>query len=180
MDKLRYPIGQFNMAEDVAVDQIENLIRQIESLPGLLIESVRDLSNEQLDSPYRPGGWTIRQVVHHIADSHMNAYIRFKLALTEDIPTIKPFNEALWAELEDARTLPVDVSLKLIETLHNRWVVLLRSLSTTELNREFRHPDAGVLSLKKTIGLYAWHGHHHLAHIKNFRKSIGMVNSETK
>jgi Mycothiol maleylpyruvate isomerase N-terminal domain. len=174
MDKLRYPIGQFNMTEDVSVDQIENLITQIEALPRLLVDSVRGLSKDQLDSSYRPGGWTIRQVVHHIADSHMNSYIRFKLALTEDLPIIKPFNEGLWAELEDARTLSVDVSLKLIETLHIRWVVLLRSLSSVELNRQFRHPEAGDLSLKKAIGLYAWHGNHHLAHITNFRNSIGL------
>lgn len=174
MDRLRYPIGQFNMTEDISLDQVENLITQIEGVPRLVADSVKDLSEEQLSSSYRPGGWTIRQVVHHIADSHMNGYIRFKLALTEDIPTIKPFNEVLWAELEDARTLPVEVSLKLIETLHLRWAILLRSLSTTELNRQFRHPEAGDLSLKKAIGLYAWHGNHHLAHIVNFRKNIGL------
>ena len=174
MDKLRYPIGQFNMAEDFSLDQIENLINQIEDLPQLLADSVRDLSKEQLDSSYKPEGWTIRQVVHHIADSHMNGYIRFKLALTEDNPIIKPYKEALWAELEDSRTLSVDVSLKLVETLHCRWATLLRSLSSVELNRQFRHPEAGDLSIKKAIGLYAWHGNHHLAHIINFRKSIGL------
>ena len=174
MDNLRYPIGQFNMSEDVSLDQVENLIAQIESLPQLLVDSVKDLREEQLNSSYRPGGWTIRQVVHHIADCHMNGYIRFRLALTEDTPTIKPYNEALWAELEDARTLPVEVSLKLVETLHKRWAVLLRSLSSTELNRQFRHPESGDLSIKKAIGLYAWHGNHHLAHITNYRKSIGL------
>ncbi|EGW39210.1 YfiT family bacillithiol transferase [Desulfosporosinus sp. OT] len=174
MDKLRYPIGQFNMSEDVSLDQVENLIAQIEVLPRLLTDSVKDLSEEQLSTSYRPGGWTIRQVIHHIADSHMNSYIRFKLALTEDTPTIKPFNEVLWAELEDARTLPVDVSLNLLETLHKRWSVLLRSMSPVELNRQFCHPEAGDLSLKKAIGLYAWHGNHHLAHITNYRKNIGL------
>lgn len=174
IDKLRYPIGQFNMAEDVSLGQIENLITQIEALAQFLADSVRDLSKEQLDSSYRPGGWTIRQVVHHIADSHMNGYIRVKLALTEDIPMIKPYNEALWAELEDSRTLPVDVSLKLVETLHCRWATLLRSLSLIELNCQFRHPEAGDLSIKKAIGLYAWHGNHHLAHITNYRKSVGL------
>lgn len=174
MDQLRYPIGQFNMSEEVSQEQVENLIAQIEVLPRLLAESLKDLSEDQLNSSYRPGGWTIRQVVHHIADSQMNGYIRCKLALTEDIPTIKPFNEDLWAELEDARTLPVDVSLKLIETLHKRWSVFLRSLSSSELNRQFRHPEAGDLSLKKAIGLYAWHGNHHLAHITNYRKSMGL------
>jgi len=174
MDKLRYPIGQFNMAEDVGVDQIGELIVQIEAVPRLFADSVKDLSKEQLDSSYRPGGWTIRQVVHHVADSHINGYIRFKLALTEDNPIIKPYKEALWAELEDARTLSVDVSLKLIETLHYRWVTLLKSLSHNELNRHLRHPEAGDLSLKKAIGLYAWHGNHHLAHIMNFRRKIGL------
>jgi len=174
MDKLRYPIGQFNMTEDVGVDQIEDLIIQIENLPQLLANSVRDLSMEQLDSSYRPGGWTIRQVVHHIADSHMNGYIRLKLALTENNPIIKPYNEALWAELEDSRTLPVEVSLKLVETLHFRWATLMRSLYPTELNCQFHHPEAGDLSLKKAIGLYAWHGNHHLAHIMDFRKIIGL------
>ncbi|MCO1604352.1 MULTISPECIES: YfiT family bacillithiol transferase [Desulfosporosinus] len=174
MDKLRYPIGQFNISEEVSLDQVDNFIAQIEAVPKLLADSVKDLSYEQLSSPYRPGGWTIQQVIHHLADSHMNAYIRVKLALTEDFPTIIPFNEALWAELEDARALPVDVSLKLIETLHFRWVFLLRSLSPAELNRQFRHPDAGDLSIRKTTALYAWHGNHHLAHIMNFRKSIGL------
>ena len=174
MDQLRYPIGQFNMSQDISLDQVENLAAQIEVLHRSLAESLKDLSEEHLNSSYRPGGWTIRQVVHHLADSHMNGYIRFKLALTEDIPTIKPFNEVLWADLEDARTLPVDVSLKLIETLHERWSVLLRSLSNNELNRQFRHPEAGDISLKKAIGLYAWHGNHHLAHITNYRKSIGL------
>lgn len=173
MDNLRYPIGQFDITKDINMDQVENLIAQIEAVPQLLVDSVKDLREGQLNSSYRPGGWTIRQVVHHIADSHMNGYIRFKLALTEDTPTIKPYNEALWAELEDARTLPVEVSLKLVETLHKRWAVLLRSLSSTELNRQFRHPEAGDLSIKMAIGLYAWHGNHHLAHITNYRKSIG-------
>ena len=169
-----YPIGQFNMEKYISLDQIEVSIAQIKALPRLLADSVRDLSKEQLDSSYRPGGWTIRQVVHHLADSHMNVYIRFKLALTEDNPIIKPYKEALWAELEDSRTLPIDVSLKLVETLHIRWVTLLRSLSPTELNCQFRHPDDGDLSIKKAIGLYAWHGNHHLAHIINFRKSLGI------
>ncbi|MDQ7096644.1 putative metal-dependent hydrolase [Desulfosporosinus sp. PR] len=174
MDNLRYPIGQFKMSEDVSLDQVEKLIAQIEAVPQLLVDSVKDLKEEQLNSSYRPGGWTIRQVVHHIADSHMNGYIRFKLALTEDTPIIKSYNEALWAELEDARTLPVEVSLNLVETLHKRWAVLLRSLSSTELNRQFRHPEDGDLNIKKAIGLYAWHGNHHLAHITNYRKSIGI------
>ena len=174
MDKLRYPIGQFNMSENVGVDDFEDLITQIENLPQLLANSVRDLSMEQLDSSYREGGWTIRQVVHHMADSYINLYIRIKLALTEDTPTIKPFNQELWAELSDAQTLPVEISLKLIESLNIRLVTLIRSLSQSELNRQFRHPETGDLSLKKAIGLYAWHGNHHLAHIMNFRKSIGL------
>ena len=174
MDTLKYPIGQFNWAEDVPLDQIGVLLVQLEALPRLLANAVKDLTSEQLDSSYRPGGWTIRQVVHHIADAHMNAYIRFKLALTEENPIIKPFEEALWAELADSKTLSVDVSLKLIDAIHTRWVILIKSLSLEQLAKCFRHPEAGDLSLKKALGLYAWHGNHHLAHITNYRTSIGL------
>ncbi|TGE34115.1 putative metal-dependent hydrolase [Desulfosporosinus sp. Sb-LF] len=174
MDKIRYPIGQFNMSEDVGVEEIKDLITQIENLPHKLANSVGDLSIEQLDSSYREGGWTIRQVVHHIADTYINLHIRIRLAITEDKPTIKLFNQELWAELPDAQTLPVGISLNLIESLNIRLVTLIKSLSHSELNRQFRHPEAGDLNLKKAIGLYAWHGNHHLAHILNFRKSIGL------
>ncbi len=164
MDDLRYPIGTFDFEEEVPETQISALTNDIEALPELLIRAVEKLTEEQLDTPYRPGGWTIRQVVHHLADSNMNAYIRFKLAMTEDKPTIKPYDEAQWAGLEDSK-LPIEASTKLLEGLHKRWVSLLRSLSSSGLERELIHPDNGVLTIKKLINLYAWHGNHHLAQI---------------
>ncbi|WP_066052618.1 YfiT family bacillithiol transferase [Robertmurraya korlensis] len=162
----RYPIGTFQLEGDIDRTLMNHWIEEIASLPKKLREAVTDLTDEQLDTPYREGGWTIRQVVHHIADSHMNAYIRFKLALTEDSPVIKPYEEARWAELEDSK-LPVDVSLMLIESVHIRLIVLLKALNEDERKRTFVHPESGVVSLEKNIGLYAWHGNHHLAHITN-------------
>jgi len=161
---LRYPIGTFDFDKEVPEKRIKSLIDQIEVLPELLIRAVNNLSQEQLDTPYRPDGWTIRQVVHHLADTNMNAYIRTKLAMTEDKPTIKPYAEALWAELEDSQ-LPVELSTKLLEGLHKRWVTLLRSLSSSGLEWELIHPDLGTLTIKKLIALYAWHGNHHLVQI---------------
>jgi hypothetical protein len=141
-------------------------------LPARLREVVTGLSDDQLDTPYRPGGWTVRQLVHHLADSHINSYVRFRLALTEDEPTIKPYNEGLWAELEDARGLPVDVSLKLLEVLHTRLVALLRSLTPCDWERQFRHPESGIVSLDRNVALYAWHGNHHVAHIARLRERM--------
>lgn len=164
MEDLRYPIGTFDFQKEVQEKHIGSLIDQIEVLPELLIRAVEKLTKEQLDAPYREGGWTIRQLVHHLADSNMNAYIRTKLAMTEDNPTIKPYDEALWAELEDSQ-LPVEISTRLLEGLHKRWVMLLRSLSSSGLDRELIHPDIGLLTIKKLIDLYAWHGNHHLAQI---------------
>lgn len=164
MDDLQYPIGTFDFEKEVPEKQINSLIEQIEALPELLIRAVEKLTEEQFDTPYRPGGWTIRQVVHHLADSNMNAYIRIKLAMTEDKPTIKPYNEALWAGLNDSQ-LPVELSTKILEGLHKRWIILLRSLSSSGLDRELIHPDIGLLTIKKLIDLYAWHGNHHLAQI---------------
>ncbi|KJR49517.1 hypothetical protein UF75_0071 [Desulfosporosinus sp. I2] len=164
MEDLRYPIGTFDFEKEVQEKQINFLIDQIEALPELLIRAVEKLTDEQLDSPYRPGSWTNRQLIHHIADAHMNAYIRVKLAMTEDKPTIKPYDEVLWAELNDSQ-LPVELSTKLLEGLHKRLVVLLRSLSSSGLERELIHPDVGLLTIKKLIDLYAWHGNHHLAQI---------------
>jgi uncharacterized damage-inducible protein DinB len=174
VDDLRYPIGTFDFEKEVPVKQISSLTNQIEELPELLIRAVEKLSEEQLDTPYRPGGWTIRQLVHHIADSNMNAYIRIKLAMTEDKPTIKPYDEALWAELNDSQ-LPIEVSTKLLEGLHKRWVILLRSLSSSGLDRELIHPNIGLLTIKKLIDLYAWHGNHHLAQITS---AISRMTSE--
>lgn len=161
---LSYPIGTFQFEGKVTATLKDSWIDDIAHLPKLLRDAVHNLTNEQLDTAYRPGGWTVRQVVHHVADSHMNAYIRFKLALTEENPIIKPYDETAWAELSDY-TLPIEPSLLLLETLHTRWTQLLRSLTPTDLEKTFIHPDAGSVSLGENIGIYAWHGKHHLAHI---------------
>ena len=130
-------------------------------------------SKEQLDTPYRPGGWTVRQVVHHLPDSHMNAYVRFRLALTENEPTIKPYEQQLWAELPDAKTADIEMSLKLFEGLHQRWVLLLRSMKPEDFHRKYIHPESGVNVLDNVLQLYAWHGKHHVAHITSLRKRMG-------
>jgi hypothetical protein len=170
---LRYPIGPFDSAALVAPEKRPQLIDQIGAAPAHLREAVRGLNAEQLDTPYRPGGWTVRQTVHHVADSHMNSYVRLRLALTEDEPVIKPYDEAKWAELVDGRTLPVDISLGLLNSLHHRWVVLLRSLSDADFARTFRHPALGVVRLDTNLALYAWHGRHHTAHITGLRQRNG-------
>lgn len=161
---VRYPIGKFQFDGEITDSVTKNWINEIEELPRLLRDAVKDLDNEQLDTPYRSEGWTVRQVVHHIVDSHMNAYVRFKLALTEEEPVIKPYDEAKWAELSDYH-LPIDISLSLLEALHKRWTNLLRSLSTADMKKTFIHPDSGVVSIGKNIGIYAWHGRHHLTQI---------------
>ncbi|MET3695894.1 DinB family protein [Bacillus oleivorans] len=168
----KYPIGKFTFNGDFSQSVLEEWIRDIEKLPHLVREAVQDLSQEQLDTPYRQGGWTIRQVVHHLADSHMNAYIRIKLAITEHNPTIKPYEEAEWAKLPDYE-LPIDVSLKLLESLHQRWAYLLRNLKPDDLEKTFNHPDSGKNSIHLSIGTYSWHGKHHLAHITNLLQSKG-------
>ncbi|WP_026672024.1 YfiT family bacillithiol transferase [Alkalihalobacterium bogoriense] len=163
MDK-RYPIGMFEYKGEISKKDREQWIEDIAQLPGKLRNAVEHLSDDELNQPYREGGWTIRQVVHHIADSHMNAFIRFKLALTETSPTIKPYKEAEWANLPDVSSTPIGISLSLIEALHTRWVFLLRS--DLDFSRTFIHPESeSVNRLDYTIGMYAWHGNHHLAHI---------------
>ena len=169
---LRYPIGLFKFEGSVTEDQRERFIDQIEGTPAKLRAAVEGLSPEQLDTPYRPGGWTVRQVVHHLPDSHLNSYTRFKLALTEDEPTIKPYYEDRWAELDDARNAPIEISLALLKSLHRRWVLLLRSLAPQDFARTFRHPELGVVSLDKNVSLYAWHGRHHVAHITSLRERM--------
>lgn len=168
MEDLRFPIGRFTY-DSYTDDDINNWIMEIEEIPGQLKEAVRDLTDEQLDTPYRPEGWTVRQVVHHLADSHMHSYIRFKFALTEDAPLIKPYDEAKWAELPDSE-LPVDVSLALLETLHSRWTALLWSLSEDDLKKTFQHPADGEISLGMATGTYSWHGRHHITHITALRE----------
>ncbi|PEB51768.1 metal-dependent hydrolase [Bacillus pseudomycoides] len=172
MKDLRYPIGQFTYEENITEEMIDKWIQEIEDLPHELTKAIKDLDKHQLDTPYRTGGWTVRQVVHHVVDSHMNSYIRFKLALTENNPTIKPYREEKWAELPDSR-LPVDVSLVLLESLHKRWVNLLYSLEAADLEKTFNHPESGETKLAVAIGLYAWHGRHHTAHITSLRKRLG-------
>jgi uncharacterized damage-inducible protein DinB len=172
--ELRYPVGKFDFDAPIADSDIPKLIAAIAEAPGALRGAVAGLSPDQLATPYRPGGWTVKQVAHHVPDSHMNAYTRFKLALTEDEPTIKPYNEAAWAELPDSRKVPIDVSLDLLDALHLRWVALLRSMDPADFGRGLRHPEHGrVLTLKQMLGLYAWHGRHHVAHITSLKKREG-------
>ena len=172
MTNLSYPIGRFKFETEISDEQRHQFIAEIEKAPEHLRTAVSGLSSEQLDTPYRPGGWTVRQVVHHLADSHLNAYTRFKLALTEEEPTIKPYDQAGWAELADGRTASHEISLSLLEWLHRRWVVLLNSMTPTDFSRTFRHPESGVLTLIQTLSLYAWHGRHHIAHISTLRQRM--------
>jgi uncharacterized damage-inducible protein DinB len=173
MSDPRFPIGKFERRDELTPDERRARIDEIAAAPGLLREAVAGLTEEQLDTPYRDGGWTVRQVIHHLPDSHVNAYTRLKLALTEDDPTIRPYDEALWAGLEDSRQTPVEVSLTLLESLHARWVTLLRSLSDAEFRRTFRHPDhGGGLTVDWLVALYAWHGRHHVAHVTSLRERM--------
>jgi hypothetical protein len=170
----RYPIGKFKYQGPATEEQREQMISNIEKTPAAVRSAVAGLSEQQLETPYREGGWTVRQVIHHIPDSHMNAYVRFKLALTEEEPTIKPYFEDLWAKLAENQSTPIEVSLVLLESLHRRWVYLLRSLSTEDWNRSFRHPETGrLVSLERNLGIYSWHGQHHVAHITELRKRMG-------
>jgi len=170
---LQYPIGKFHWAGAATDEQRAEYIAQLEEAPAQLRKAVAGLTPEQVDTPYRPEGWTVRQVVHHLPDSHMNTYTRFRLALTEDEPTIKPYDQERWAALADARTAPVELSLTLLESLHSRWVLLLRSLRAEDFARTFRHPEMGTLNLDKYLGLVAWHGRHHIAHITSLRERMG-------
>jgi DinB superfamily len=166
---LRYPVGRYQAPETITAAHRERWIQDLENLPARLAEAIAGLSDSQLDTPYRPGGWTVRQLVHHLPDSHLNSYQRFRLALTEDSPAIKTYDEALWAELPDARTAPVDPSLHLLQGLHARWTMLLRSLSDQQFARTFTHPELGKIRLDWTLGLYAWHCAHHLEHIRGLK-----------
>ena len=173
LESLRYPIGRLREDPQPTPEQHQRWIDRIEALPRDLRSLVQDLSDRQLDTPYRAGGWTIRQVVHHLADSHLNAYLRTKLALTEDVPTIKPYDEAAWATLPDACAAPPDVSLQLLEALHRRWVLTLRALDEPALLRKFYHPESGAQTVSRVIQSYAWHGRHHCAHVANLRARMG-------
>src|SRR2546427_10739906 len=157
---LRYPIGSFKLDGTPTGEQVKQAINEIAEAPAQLRAAVENLTPEQIETPYRPDGWTVRQVVHHVPDSHLNSYCRFKLALTEDEPTIKAYHEDRWAELDEARTARVEVSLALLESLHKRWVLVLESLAPSDFDRAFRHPELGLVSLAKNVCLYGWHGRH--------------------
>ncbi len=162
----RYPIGKFEVSPDgVKIAERTQAIAEIAALPAQLAAAIAGWNGARLDRPYREGGWTARQVIHHLADSHMNSYIRFHLALTEEEPVIKPYAEARWAELSDGKSAPPEVSLTLLDALHRRWVILLESMTDADFARAFRHPERGLSRLDVTTLLYSWHGRHHLAHI---------------
>lgn len=172
LETLRYPVGRFRLDPEPTPQKRTEWIAEIERAPGRMRDAVAGLSDEQLDSPYRPAGWSSRQVVHHVADSHVNAYVRLKLALTERSPAVKGYNEALWAELPDAR-LPVEVSLTLLDALHARWTELLRSMRDDAFAREWLHPEHGPRDLDFMLQLYAWHSRHHVAHVRSLRERMG-------
>ncbi|GAA0547480.1 YfiT family bacillithiol transferase [Chitinophaga japonensis] len=174
MEELQYPIGRFRAPEQVTPAQLKGYINDIRHLPALVEIAVQHLDTWQLDTPYRPGGWTVAQVVHHLADSHMNAITRFKLALTEAQPVIKPYDEAAWAGLPDVTLTPVNVSITLLHALHTRWVHLLENLSPSDWQKTFVHPEHNaIFDLQTTAANYAWHGRHHLAHIENTKYEVG-------
>ena len=171
---LWYPIGRFALDGEVSEERRAGWITELSEAPAQLRAAVHGLSDEQLETPYRPGGWSLRQVVHHLPESHLNAYTRFKLALTEDTPTIRQYEEARWAELPDTALTPIGVSLMLLESLHRRWVVLLKSMDEREWRREFYHPEQErTMRLDRVLALYAWHGKHHIAHIVSTRDRMG-------
>ena len=169
---LRYPIGKKVPVKNPTEAQRREFIDAIAETPARLAAAVAGLTPAQLDTPYRPGGWTVRQVVHHLADSHMNGFVRFKLALTEVEPTIKPYDEARWAELPDAKAA-IEPSLVLLQNLHTRWDILLRALTSADFARKFTHPEIGRISLDDYLQEYAWHGRHHVAHIMCLRERNG-------
>jgi hypothetical protein len=173
MSDLRYPVGPF-LFNSSATDATRGAcIQQIAQAPAALRRALDGLTDVQLDTPYRPGGWTVRQVVHHVPDSHLNAYCRFKLALTEQNPTIRPYDEAAWARVADTARTPPDVSLTILDALHTRWVILLESMTATDFARPLNHPEKGALTLDWMLQLYAWHGRHHAAHVTELRKREG-------
>lgn len=169
MQDLRYPVGRCPSKPVLTLEECRAGIDAIAQTPDRLNAAIAGLSPEQLDTPYRPGGWTVRQVIHHLPDSHMNSYVRFKLALTEDEPTIKAYDEALWAKLGDSRETPIEVSLALLEALHKRWVTLLRGMRAEDFARRLVHPERGAMTLDDVLTTYSWHGQHHVAHITSLR-----------
>jgi uncharacterized damage-inducible protein DinB len=172
-DDLSYPIGQFEPPSVFTPELRAQALATIALTPARLRAAVADLDEAQLDTPYRPGGWTVRQVVHHVADSHMNAYIRLKLALTEDNPTIKPYVESAWAKLEDYKSTPIAVSLALLDCVHDRWLRLLRAMPERDFARRYVHPVTGHHSVDHLLAVYNWHGPHHTAHVTRLRERMG-------
>lgn len=170
-DAQRYPLGRFAPPQTITPADREHWIEDLEIAPANLRAALLDLAPAQLDTPYREGGWTARQVAHHLADSHLNAYIRFRLALTEELPLIKAYDEKKWAELSDARLAPAELSLQLFAALQARWALLLRGLNESDWGRQFLHPERGPMSLEKNLALYAWHGKHHTAQILALRRA---------
>lgn len=176
LELLRYPIGKFSAPGNVLPEDRERWIQTLEKLPQQMRSAVLNLDDEKLDTPYREGGWTVRQVVHHVPDSHLNAYCRFKLALTEENPTIRPYLEDRWAELPDSRQAPIADSLDLLDSMHRRWVTLLRNMNEAEFKRTFYHPESKVTrSLEVVLCLYDWHSRHHLAHITSLKTRMGWM-----
>jgi uncharacterized damage-inducible protein DinB len=173
MDDLRYPTGTFKRPSSLSESERRAHVETIAATPSKFRAAVRGLTDAQLDTPYRPGGWTVRQLVHHVPDSHANAYIRFKLALTEDTPTIKPYDEAAWAQLEDSRSTPVETSLTMLDVVHDRWVRLLRAMTPAQFERKLNHPENGMMTLDQLLAMYAWHGPHHTAHVSGLRQRSG-------
>lgn len=174
LEFLKYPIGKFELPKNISVEDIQKWITHLSELPRKLEEDVQKLSRAQLDNPYRPEGWTLKQLIHHIADSHMNAFLRFKWALTEDEPTIKAYDEKAFAELYDTRLAPVEISLDFIRALHGKWVILLENMSSSDFDRTFIHPESGYrYSLKESLALYSWHCRHHYAHLHNLIERKG-------
>ena len=169
----RYPIGRVTFKKRLSPEERQVLIGHIADAPGQVRKAVDGLTDEQLDTPYREGGWTVRQVVHHLVDSHTNAAIRYRLAVTEDNPTIKPYDQAAWAALDDARTAPVPPALAVLEGLHDRWARLLRSLKDEDFSRTLQHPEDGPIDIDWMLQMYGWHGRHHTAHITGLRKEKG-------
>ena len=170
MEDIRYPIGKFTAQENYTEEEIKNFIQRIEDLPAKLEDAIQNLNDEQLDTPYREGGWTVRQVVHHVADSHSHAYIRTKWTLTESEPVIKAYLEKLWAETSETNSPPL-ISISILKALHTKWVILLKSISAPDRERFFVHPESKKkITINTLIGTYAWHGEHHLAHITNLKK----------
>ena len=178
LEELRYPVGRLEMRPELSPAERAGCVDTVAALPDALRAEVAGLDDERLDTPYRPGGWTVRQVVHHLPDSHMNSYVRFKLAVTEDEPTITTYEEAQWAEMPDAKNGPVELSLQLLEALHDRWIAFLRTLDDAGWRRTFIHPELGKMTLEQLVQVYCWHSRHHLAHITRLKERMGWNRTE--